>query len=107
MKLRYPLILLIALLPRLLLAEGFSTPDALLAEKAALESGPCDLDCNLKIADMYSAAYLEALRSAVMPGLRNEEYGQENTMLLFGEKIPASELDAMSAQEFLARQLLY
>ena len=107
MNIRHTLILLLWLLSKLVLAEDYSTPRALLNEKARLESGPCDLNCQMKIAGMYSTKYLDNLRSAVMLGLRNEAYRKENMMLLFGEEIPMNELEAMSSQEFFARQLAY
>ena len=107
MNVRHALILLLILLPKLVLADDYLTPQALLNEKTRLESGPCDLECHIKIADMYSDKYLADLRSAAMLGLRNETYRKENMMLLFGEDIPMDELEAMSAQEFFARQLVH
>lgn len=107
MNSQYTLMLLVALLPKLVLADGYATPQALLEEKTRLQSGPCDLDCHIKIAEMYSAEHLENLRHAIMLGLKNEAYRTENMKLFFGEVIPMDELEAMSSQEFFARQLLY
>jgi len=98
---------IMAIFPRTALAEDYATPRELLQELDHLQSAPCDINCQIKIANMYSKHFLESQRHAVMLGLENEEYRKKNVMLFFGEEIPIEDLKAMSSEEFLARQLWY
>ena len=107
MSFRYPSLALLLCCTALLAADNYATPRQLLDEKISLEAGPCDLDCYITVAGMYSGSYLKGLRDSAMPALRDENYGEENAVLLFGGPVPLAALEAMSAQEFFARQLMF
>lgn len=86
---------------------SYETPRALIEEMERLQAGPCDLSCQIEVASMYSAQFLQSQRHAVMLGLQNEAYRRDNLLVFFGEQIPLAELEAMSSEEFFARQLLH
>ncbi len=86
---------------------SYDTPAELLEEMRRLQSRSCSLDCQLAIADMYSAEYLQSIRDALMFGLSDEATRGEVSSMLFGEELSVGDFDAMTDQEFFARQLLH
>lgn len=101
------LLILAAAFPQMASGASYATPRALLEEMERLQSSPCKLSCQIEVAGMYSAQFLESQRHAVMLGLQNEAYRRNNLLLFFGEEIPWAELEAISLEEFFARQLLH
>lgn len=99
--------LLASLAPFVSLAADYASPRDLLAAMGQLQSGPCNLECHLQIADMYSAEFLEAQRAAVLGGLADDRFREELLVQFFGEEITLDELNSMNAQEFFARQLFH
>lgn len=87
-------------------ADNFKTPEAVVEKLQQLNSSPCDLDCQIEIAGLYSDEFLASQRRAIMFGLQNEAQRAYNASILFGENFTLAQLDAMSDAEFFARQLL-
>ena len=86
-------------------ARDYSSPHALIDAMSQLMSGPCGRDCHLEMAAMYTDEFLDAQRHAIMGGLRDPAYREDNMKIMFGDVIPIAELEAMSRHEFFARQL--
>ena len=72
-----------------------------------LQSSPCDLDCHLEIAGLYSAEFLAAIRNAVLPGINADSHGDETLKAFFGDTLSRDQVNAMSDQELFAHQLFH
>jgi hypothetical protein len=85
----------------------YETPRELIGEMNRLQSGVCSLACQMAIAGMYSTEYLKAQRAAAMYGISNQDTRREMLLAFFGAEIALDQLEAMTDQEFFARQLLH
>lgn len=85
----------------------YKTPRELIEEMTRLQSGVCSFRCQMAIAGMYSTEFLKGQRDAVMYGISNKETRREMSLAFFGAEIPLDEIEAMTDQEFFARQLLH
>ena len=87
-------------------AVSYESPEALIEEMNRLRSGDCDYPCQWQIASMHSADFLARQRQAITV-VMTDETRSEMTLALFGARIPAAAVAAMTDQEFFARQLLH
>lgn len=103
-----PIVLVFALF-----SSGFAcgaelaTPEAVIAEMQRLMSAPCDLNCQLELAELHTPGFLRQLREAQMFGMEDADARREATTRMFGRPLPLARLRAMTDAEFLARQWLH